>query len=772
MQIVKTMQLTNQWVVVIINSMQDVVNEIGRLSGSSTYLNNVNLWASTRYTATPNYNARNAFRTVRDQYIAQARINVGEQALDDATSFTPNPLEQGRVLVGINEDITTGGPLVEYVHYCYLKVPLDTTSISVFGQTTSVILNDDQISRAIKINQVGYLPSSPKKYAYIGAHIYDHGPLTIDATSFTIHDSSSNATVYTGSVTLRDSNTILASGKPLTGENVYQMDLSDFSGIGEFYIKVPGVGRSWNFKHTLDVYGEVFYTTTRGLYHQRCGLPLKAPYTNWLRPTCHTKPVKESKFVSFPSQFTDRPANYERFDVYGATTDHSSFNVTAAGGWHDAADWDRNTQHYTCVFDLLYAYEMDPDKFTSNQLNIPESPTAYPDILKEAEYGLQCWKRSMDSRGGVSGMIETNTHPTRGVDGNYAYSVRTRWDSLLLAAAAAMMAELIAPFDMAKSNTWKWYAIKSYNFGNNPANSLGTVTIPAKTNRGLGTSYTYTFTEKDTHIEPLLAHAKSRLYKLTSDSTYLTGLDTLIGKLRAPFKWPYTNRDYSGWINYSCLDHVSNPTTKANYIKLWFTNYADALLPHVAAQPYRCTWPVTKDFWLDWGASCMTNENRSLLLSYKLTTQSKYLEAAILNMDYMLGANPQGMVYTTGLGQSYPAILQHETSQFDGIDDPVPGIALYGQTGGSHNTLRTTVWQSPSPTGQVEFKTPVVPLWRSWSAHPTLNTRQCEFTIQETMSCNIFSAAALMSEGWSPSNTLKTKTPKTLANLPGYYYLP
>ena len=558
----------------------------------------------------------------------------------------------------------------------------------------------------------------------------------------------------------------------LTGENVYQMNFSDFTGTGDFFIRVDGVGRSWSFKQSSDVYGEVFYTNIRGLYHQRCGIPLKTPYTNWARPACHTKPVKESKYISFPAHFTDRPNPYERFDIIGATTDSSSYNVTASGGWHDAADWDRNTQHYTCIFDMLYAYEMNPTKFKRNQLNIPESNDALPDILNEVEYGLQVWKRSMNSIGGISGAVETFTHPTRSVDGEFTYSVRTRWDSLLFSAAAAMISQLIEPFDIGKSRTWEYYAVKSYNFGNNPANSLGTVTIPARRNRGTGTYYEYTFTETDAHIEPLLAHAKSRLYKLTNNSTYLTGIDALILKLRSPFKWPYTNRDYSQWINYSILDHVSNITTKNIYIKKWFLDYADALVPLHTTMPYRCTWPVAKDFWLEWGSSNLCNENRSLLIAYKLTGLSKYKEAALLNFDYMLGANPMGMSWTTGLGDVYPVVIQHETAELDNIIDPVPGISVYGMTGGTFGELRNTVWKSPSPTGPVEFKTPSLPLWRTWAAHQTLNVKQCEFTIQETMSANIFSAAFLLSDNWIPSTELKTKAPKTLENLHGYYYLP
>ena len=57
-------------------------------------------------------------------------------------------------------------------------------------------------------------------------------------------------------------------------------------------------------------------------------------------------------------------------------------------------------------------------------------------------------------------------------------------------------------------------------------------------------------------------------------------------------------------------------------------------------------------------------------------------DAAILNFDFMLGANPMGMSWTTRL--SYVATdIQHEISQKDGIHDP-PGITIYGITGGGY----------------------------------------------------------------------------------------
>jgi endoglucanase len=772
MKHLKTLYLTNQWVIIILSSQEDVMNEIERLS-DNTFLVEYNKWF--QYT---DYNARFKAYAIRDKYIAQARLNIGEQDLDIKSSFSPEPSAMGRTIVSLGATQKQFPTQVDYAHYCYLKLPSDTKSIQIKDLTISIDFNENQISRAIKVNQLGYLPNAPRKFAYLGCHINEYGPLEFDVSGlqFQIINARTNIVEFSGPITLRDSATKLASGKYITGEYVYEMNFTDFKNVGEYYIKVPGVGRSWSFKQSNDVYGELYYTAMRGIYHQRCGIELKAPFTNWPRIKCHDTKIHESDMVAFPGYFQyfkEATPRLERFDIIGATLRDSTSPATKStiGGNHDAADWDRNNYHYTVTFDMLYAYELQKSKHTNFQLNIPESMNVYPDILDEVEWSLKGWLNSMDDKGGVSGFIETNTHPTISANVKYAYAKRTRWDSLLFAAAAAMFSEMILPYAPYNSAKWLSYAEKAYKFGSDPKNSLGTITIGARTNRGAGTYYEKTFTETEAHILPFLAHAKARLHKRTGDIKYLEGLHQLIPQLRSPYKWPYMNKDYSPWICYSMLNYIQE-SEKASYIKKWFYDYADSILVNIDKMAYRCTWPPEKDKLLDWGASNMCNEAKPLFIAYLLSNNTKYLDAAILNVDYMFGVNPMGMCWTTGVGQVYPIDIQHEVSNNDNIDDPVPGITVYGITGGMYGDLRATAWTSPSPTGVVEFKTPEVPLWRSWAAHKSLSTRQCEFTIQETMSGTLFCATMLLSNGWKPSLSLKARTPKPISELHGLYYLP
>src|SRR5690606_35762721 len=174
----------------------------------------------------------------------------------------------------------------------------------------------------------------------------------------------------------------------------------------------------------------------------------------------------------------------------------------------------------------------------------------------------------------------------------------------------------------------------------------------------------------------------------------------------------------------------------------------DALVARLDEMPYAITWPRRQDFWMAWGASMMMNFNRSLMIAYHLTGDAKYRDAAVANADFMLGANPMGMSWTTGLGFVYPIDIQHGMSEDDGIVDPVPGITIYGITGGPiYHQFRDTVWQSKAGDQTVEFisheSQRVPPLWRRWMVHPLVATAQNEFTIHETIAGTVFTMAVL-----------------------------
>jgi endoglucanase len=799
--------LSDRWVIVVTSNIAEVLGEIDALSNGQLKRASEG-WEKTKNSEKKDWTSKRAADKLREQYIAEARVRAGEAALDSASSYSISsaddvrygspraPAQVGRVLVGIGAARSAGAPEVDYVHYSYIGLPWPMESgrsytVAVEGKKRATFLFDEDqtVSRAIKVNQVGYLSDASQKFAYLGCHLYEIGAMDCSMyPRFEVVRASDGAVALEGPITLRDKNARIIpkakkgetpGGPPLiTGEDVYELDLGELKEPGNYYIRIPGVGRSWPFRLGDDVYGETFYTSARGLYHQRCGVAYDPAHTSWKRAKCHQAPVYETDYVAFAYGEFDVPKPYNVFDIYAATMDKTKATEHVWGGWHDAADWDRRNQHYTVLFDLLNAYEIAPKNFVDGQLNLPESGNGIPDILDEAAFGLEVWAKSMTPEGGVSGHVETIGHVTMNSDAPYAFSRRTRWDSLLFAAAAAQLAEHLKPVAAEASERWAGLARKAYDFGNNPANSLGKVEIAAKADRGRGAPYTVSWEEKDSYLIPFLLMAKSRMFWLTGDRQFLDGVKEGLEAGPAPYAWPFTLMDYSPWIYFSLCyraDSFIPEAQRKELMKKRLMPQADKLLGYLDGGPYRQTWPRDQDYYMGFGLSDMTNAGRALLIAHALTGESKYRDAAILNFDFMLGANPMGMSWTTGLGQAYPVNIQHEVSMTDGIDDPVPGITVYGITGAMYAALRNTVWNSPAGPGSkdlIAFKVPEVPVWRRWSCHPTLNVAQCEFTVQETMSSTIFCSALLLSEGWRPPAELLERAPRPKASLYGYYYLP
>lgn len=804
--------LSDRWVIVVSNQMQELYDEIDRRSGRDLS-KAVKLWEQSEKARRPDWGAYKARWRIRDQHIADAREAIGERKLGQTDYFRITsqndasyaqalpPAQADRLLVSAGQSKLTGGVFgIDYFTYSYLQLPhpmLDGKSYQIrLGNGQSVTFSFDlktTVSRAIKVNQVGYLQDAGQKTAYLGAHLYRFGPLDLShAKRFDVVNAATGKVALQGDIKLVEKNprffpkdkTQTAPERPyMYGEDVYAADFTALKEEGVFFISVPGVGRSWPFRHDPAVYNQAFYTAARGLYHQRAGMALTKPYTAWTRPAAIRGPYCESGHIAFPMH-GGMPKGYERFDVIGGSLNCSHPKPEVPGGWHDAADWDSNLAHYTVVFDLLNAYAFKPFHFSDNQLNIPESGNGVPDILDEARYGLEVWRYSMDARGGVSGMLEASTHTRINGEANgkrfpYAFSQRTRWSSLLFAAAAAQYAQLVKPFNAADSSLYADAALKAFVFGRNPANSLGNTVIHAKKGRGSGAPYTIDWEETEEHITPYLLHAKLRLYLLTQEASYLNDVYQLAEQSKKPYEWGFTRKDPSPWIFYSLLEaEKALPKLIGMKWRAWFIDDANRLLDQLKESAYPITLPRKQDYWLDWGSSTVTNFNRALFIAYQLTGLPKYRDAALANANFMLGANPMGMSWTTGLGHVYPIDIQHEVSQEDGILDPVPGISIYGITGGPvFHKFRETVWQSPSPNGFVKFvshdsqRSP--PLWRRWMIHPSENVAQNEFTIQETMSSTIFTAAMLSQEAVnSPGAGNHSTLPRDENVLHGRWYLP
>ncbi|MEW6751661.1 MAG: glycoside hydrolase family 9 protein [Candidatus Latescibacterota bacterium] len=175
------------------------------------------------------------------------------------------------------------------------------------------------INGSVKANQVGYLPQGPK-YGYAGNYLGTAGMMPIAPDTFEVRQSDGGRPAFAGRPSLRGEDL------RLSGELVYECDFTALGTPGSYYLYVPGVGRSHEFRIGPDAYHEALRTALRALYYQRCGMALEAPYADarYLRPACHLRDGYIHRTQA------DSP-------LYG--DEEIGSRVPMVGGWHDAGEY-------------------------------------------------------------------------------------------------------------------------------------------------------------------------------------------------------------------------------------------------------------------------------------------------------------------------------------------------------------------------------------------------------------------------------------------------
>jgi endoglucanase len=116
-------------------------------------------------------------------------------------------------------------------------------------------------------------------------------------------------------------------------------------------------------------------------------------------------------------------------------------------------------------------------------------------------------------------------------------------------------------------------------------------------------------------------------------------------------------------------------------VKELFERWLKKYVKHVTKGFEKGVYPLGPASKLGWGSA--TNKGRwgiPLMLMYRLTGDQVYLDGASQLADYVLGLNPIGKSYTTGLGANPPTNPLHLDSYYTlkrGLG-PVPGITVYG----------------------------------------------------------------------------------------------
>lgn len=478
----------------------------------------------------------------------------------------------------------------------------------------------------ILVNQLGYLTTGYKTAVYAAS----------SGDSFSVCSAESNKTVFKGhmSEVMYD---------PIAGENVRRLDFSELTDEGIYYLKI-GTRRSPKFEICGEPYRDLKNALLKSFYFNRCGEELTEEFAGeYARRKCHSQPA----------------SLYENETV----------KLDVSGGWHDSGAYGKYVvSACTALAHLLNAYRLFPDSF-KDKVNIPESGSDIPDILCECRHELE-WLLKMQAKdGGVyhkvcaakenSGFVM----PDADTEKQFVFP-KSHGAAAAFSACTALASGIYAEFDgefaeklkNAAFSAWVWLA-------NHP--KFEKFVNPHGVEGG---EYS------DDNFTDDLVWAACELYAVTGDEGFAEIISDNYGETKlAGFDW--LNVAGFGSLTYLICDRpkdtlvLNTMAGRFKFIGDYFSSMAGSNGFGVAKDNNRFLWGSNMTVL----CYCMT-----LACSYILHGNEDYLRTASSHFDYILGKNPLGVCYITGITENSCRHPHHYQSAADDVDDPVPGLVCGG----------------------------------------------------------------------------------------------
>ena len=551
----------------------------------------------------------------------------------------------------------------------------------------------DMRSPSIHVNQLGFVPESDRKYAYISQWMGDRGGYEskdLNGRAFYLVSASDKKIVYNGIVrkfsnfeTARPDVPVNESIRgSMSGADIWECDFSAYSKPGEYRIVVEGMGCSYDFEIDPDIYRDAFYFACRGLFHQRSGIEREAKYTKWIRPADHNPQVtpeylgaKTNHKVYLTSvrnsDLTDESGHNQKENILNNIIDTLE---NCWGFYHDAGDWDGYSSHIRVPRELLMAFEITPANFSDGELNIPESGNGIPDILDEASWLINYFRRNVGKTGGIFGdRIHTefcDSFPMIGMgipsweDPGFSIAFgedpRLSYDFAALAMEYSWCLKNLTPgLKKSVADDIKYFEEAAFS--------------------------AYSWAEKNTLPQDSAKVIASRatadiwFYKMTGDKKYQDSFSTIFYKtIRGNKRLSEYNFIWALYA-YSLIPETYTALNKElrKEVRAMVVNYAHNRVTNAidAGRSFRAG---GNPFAQALQGSATIPYGMPALVAWKITGNRKYYNAAQTSADYALGGNPLNILWLTGLGDNPPKHIMNLDSYYDNIDDPIPGIAPYG----------------------------------------------------------------------------------------------
>lgn len=630
-------------------------------------------------------------------------------------------------------------PNLTFRHVVYLSLPhplipgktYTVMLANVNVQTPSVTLVFDPAkvqSESVHVSQIGFRPDDPKKSAFLS--VWTGSAYQFPSQlKFHLEDAATGKIAFSGTAGpawAADKPEKMYAERNYSGTDVSTLDFSAFTTPGRYKVVVDGVGCSYPFEIGTDTWKQAFQTQMKGFFNQRSGVALGPPYTPFVRPVDFHPGV--------PGTVTITQSAYSVLDGGDPQKDLAKGDTGVAvpgawGGYHDAGDWNprRMTHMRTTTFWQLQLLELFPSYFKSLPLSIPRSSPA-PNLLNECRFELGLFRRLQRLDGGVGFGIETNGDP---IDGEvswkqsmpaYVYAPDVQ-SSYIYAGIAARAARVLATYSPKESADYRQSALKAMAWAEadrakrQAAGTWAKLPADVTEDRTLAAIEVYTLTG-DTHWNSLFL-----------EDTELKSATT------KPFFGSLMRRDAA--FAYALLPaKLSDPAIKQTAVRALIADADGAL-----AYQQQNAWGIASDdpgkpMFL--GFYSTPHGAVSLLRAYHLTHGAKYLAGAVQACLFSGGANPNNLVYTTGLGTNPVKHILNLDSRLTGQPCPV-GLTPYGNVDLTKWGDQTWItWPITYFFGSLSKPNPAE--WPTNEAYfdvffmPAVN----EFTVDQTMGYNAY----------------------------------
>jgi endoglucanase len=433
---------------------------------------------------------------------------------------------------------------------------------------------------------------------------------------------------------------------------------------GDYFVEVRGVGISPPFHIGSDAYDGVFKTLMLGMYGWRCGTAVS--FTSGGRTfnhgVCHTG------------------------DAWLDYAGGSHAQKDGKGGWHDAGDYGKYVINAgVSVGTMLTAWTHFKSSLQNVALAVPEHGGAIPDFLAEIKWELDWLLRMQFDGGGVSHKLtalnfEGFIMPEADLSTRYFTPIATP-ATAYLAAVMAMAARIYKPYDQAFSDRCSAAASSAYQYLQANPDAFEP-DMSAFTTGGYNVVYVRKHSDGTTTVDATNEResrlwAAAELWETTGRPEVLADLETRIqarasrGLVEYNFDWG--NTQTLGLFTYLASTRQGRDPDIVRMVGQSTLDAATSIRQNALTHAYGRA--LGSSYW--WGSNgTIARTSMTFQMAYRLTGDPSYLDAAIRQIDHLLGRNYYGRSFVTGVGFMPPLHPHHRPSAASG--QVWPGLLVGG----------------------------------------------------------------------------------------------